>query len=220
MNKTKFSIEKIGKYLREVSVVMIGVAITLLASNIIGNSKDKRDMTLFLNTIKLELEENIRLLDETNLYVIQPAMNYRNYLISHDKTELDVDSLKNQSMYYGGTIYNATSLTIKTNAFDMFKTSGYMRLMDNNDLLLSIWNSYAILVEAKNLFDKYSDMKSEEMRKYFSSYGNMPSDEDILKYPPLYEVYVNIPIPFIQNSNYERAKSSLEETLSKFEIAK
>jgi hypothetical protein len=209
------SIEKIGKYLREISVVVIGVAITLFASFWITDRNEKREMSLHLAAIKLELEENLSMLDATNHYLIQPAVKYANFLRSHDKKSLNLDSLR----YYvnSGTIYNASSITIKTNAFDMFKTSGNMRLVTNKELLLSIWDSYAILVEAKSNFDKHSEMKMEEMKKYFFNYGNNPSDEAILKYPPLYEIYLNLPIPLMQARDYERIRALLVETISMFD---
>ena len=209
-------IKKIGQYLREISVVVIGVALTLSASVWITNRNEKKDLALYLNTIKLELEENIRLLDENNIYVIQPALKYADYLRSHDKKSLNLDSLK----YHILTVYNMTSITIKTSAFDMFKTSGFMRLTDNKDLLLSVWDSYTTLVDVKRIFDKYSDMKTEEAKKYFSSYGNNPSDEDMLKHPPLYEIYVDMPIYFVQNANNKRARELLEKTISMFDSAK
>ena len=216
--KTKFSFEQIGKFSREVCVVVIGVAITLSASYWITNRNEKSNMALFLNAIKLELEENIKILDETNETFIQPGVRYMDYLIrSHDKHSLNLDSLKFYGIYYGGTIYNCSSITFKANAFEMLKTSGYMRLVDRKELLLSIWDTYSILAEMKEIFDKYSDIKTEESRKYFNLYGNRPSDDDILKHPPLYDVYVNLPIPHIHNYNYIKAKESLEKTLSMFE---
>ena len=48
------SIEKIGKYLREISVVVIGVAITLFASFLLTNSNEKKDIALYLSSLKME----------------------------------------------------------------------------------------------------------------------------------------------------------------------
>ena len=47
----KESIKKSGKYLREISVVVIGVAITLSVSYWIGVKNEKRDMALHLRAI-------------------------------------------------------------------------------------------------------------------------------------------------------------------------
>ena len=128
MNKTKISFGKIGKYIREISVVVIGVAITLSASYWITNRKEKRDTTLYLNTIKLELKENLKILDEFHQKFILPSVNYSDYLRSYDKKSLNVDSLKYYT-YVRGIVFNVSPITIKTSAFEMFKTSGSMRLV-------------------------------------------------------------------------------------------
>ena len=71
------TVKKVGKYLREISVVVIGVAITLSASFWINNRNDKRDMNLYLYAIKLELDENIKFLEkEATIWRI--GINMRN----------------------------------------------------------------------------------------------------------------------------------------------
>jgi len=192
---------------------VLGVAITLSASYWLTKRSEKNDTTLFLNSIKLEIEENIRMLDHLNRVLLQPAKKYSDYLMSNDKNSLNLDSLK---YYMQWTVYDGSSLTFKTNAFDMFKTSGNMRLVENKELLLSIWDLYALLVETKGFFDKSSEMKTEEIRKYMFAYGRFPSDEDILKNPPLYDIYFNMPIPYVQINLYNRAMTSLQKALSFF----
>jgi hypothetical protein len=103
----------------------------------------------------------------------------------------------------------------KVNAFDMFKTSGNMRLVDNKELLLSIWDTYSILAETKQIFDTTTQMKLEEMKKYF--YLNSMPDEELLINPPMYDFYVNMYAPYVLKRLYERAIAMLNETLSKFQ---
>jgi hypothetical protein len=203
---------KFGKYFREVSVVVIGVAITLFASYWLTKRNENKDIALYLHALKLELEENLKVIDETNKHIIQRSVNYSDYLRSHDKKLLNVDTLK---YYMQHTVYNASSITIKTNAFEMFKTSGNMRLVGNKELLLSIWDAYAQLVELKGVFDLGSQMKMEEMKKYFFLTNN-PPDEVILKNPPMYEFYVNMFVPYTLQLNCNRVIAMLRETISKF----
>ena len=213
MDKVKSSMGKIGKYLREISVVVIGVAITLSASYWITSRSEKKDLALYLEAIKMELEENIRALNVINQHVIQPAVKYSVYLSSQDKKALNADSLR---YYMYETVNKATSITIKTNAFEMFKSSGKMRLVDQKELLLSIWDTYTILGREKQIFDQMAEMKTEEVKKYLFQYSNRPSDADLLNNPPLWEIYVNMPLSYVQEESYKRAIASLTETLSKF----
>jgi len=212
MKKTKKQLKKITKYIRETSIVVIGVAITLSVSYWVTNRNEKRDTSLFLTAIKLELEENVRVLDITNQGVIQHAFKYSNYLMTHDKKSLNADSIKS----YMSIIGNMTSIMFKTNAFDMFKSSGNMRLVDNRELLLSIWDTYSFLSVVQRIFDSNSEMKTEEFKKYFFQYSINPSDNDLLKNPPLYDVFVNMPIHVVQNDLYKEAMRLLNETISKF----
>ena len=76
--------KKIGKFLREIAVIVIGVAITLSASYWITNKNAERDMDLYLNAIRIELEENIRTLEEANNGWIQISVNDASHLkLSH-----------------------------------------------------------------------------------------------------------------------------------------
>ena len=150
MKKIKSPTEKVYKFLREIAVIVIGVAITLSASYWITNRNAKKDMALYLSAIKLELEENVRVFEEANNNLIQISINYSEYLRLHEKKSLNLDSL---IFYRNFTAFNNTPITIKTNAFDMFKASGNMRLMKDKNLLLSLWESYAKLTEQKQNFE-------------------------------------------------------------------
>jgi hypothetical protein len=154
------NIKDISNYLREVSVVVIGVAITLSASYLFTKSSEKRDMHLYLNALRMELEENLKILDQSAV-VYQRHVRYADYLQSNNKEALIPDSISHYSnVYYGYTPY-----TFNNNAFEMFKTSGIMRLMNDKELLLSIWDIYSGLSEIKTILDLYMDMRLEDMKK-------------------------------------------------------
>ena len=217
MNKLKNSTGKIGKYLREISVVVIGVAITLSASNWITNRNEKRDMSLYLNAIKLELEENKKELDEVEKNM-QGSVRYADYLNSHDKKLLNADTIRT----YVNDYYGIYSITVKTNAFDMFKISGNMRFVDDKELLITIWDAYATLNKIEKLFDLYSQMKLEEIKKAILPPKSLLlfSDEEILKNIPMYNFYTQTRAPYMQPEECNIALIIVNETISKLEEAK
>ena len=219
MNKSKISKETIGKYLREISVVVIGVAITLSAGYWITNRNEKRDMALYLNTIKLELEENEKIFNETKERR-QSSVKYSNYLRSHNKKSLNTDTIKAYSYSY----YDVSPITVKTNAFDMFKTSGNMRLVDDKDLLLSIWDAYSVLVEASDGFNMLMQAKFEDLQKesqLFSLFDIASlSSEEILKNVPMYNFHAHTSAPNVQVQQCERALMKIRETRLKLEEMK
>jgi hypothetical protein len=156
----KLKIKNLGKYVREVSVVVFGVAITLSVTIWISQKSEKRDVDLYLNTIKMELEENIIAIDKSIEY-LRPAAKYEAYLRLHDKKSLNEDTLG----YYASFFYEITTFRLKTNAFEMVKGSGIMRLLDDKELLLSTWDVYSDIVSVNEHLKWYSDKKWEYMEK-------------------------------------------------------
>ena len=164
MIKSKISINKIGKYLRETSIVVIGVAITLSISYWIGIKNEKRDMELHLRAIKMELAENASDIGSL-IKSLQPECGYAAYLQSHDKKSLDKDTLNS---YFLLCYSSPGSFTFKTNAFEMFKSSGTMRLMNDKELLKEIWNVYDGLTILKEIIDEHNKLKWNFMEKEIS----------------------------------------------------
>ena len=214
MKKIKIPVEKFGKFFREIAVIVIGVAITLSASYWINNRNIEKDIALYLDAIKLELEENIRVLEEANNNFIQTSVNYSGYLMSQEKKLLNLDSL----IFYRNIAYNNTPITIKTNAFDMFKAYGNMRLVTDKKLLLSLWDTYAKLAELKQGLEGIQGMKMDEIKKYI--YLNSMPDEELLKDPPLYDFYVDLQAPRVQRDMIHYTITFLNETISMIEKTK
>jgi len=179
MNKSKESMNKIVKFLREIAVIVIGVAITLFASYLITKSGEKRDMHLYLNAIKMELEENIKILEEKAV-LFEHSVKYADYLRSNKKELLNADSISN----YVNVYYQTPTNTFRNNAFEMFKTSGSMRLLKDKELLLGMWDVYTLLTDIKIVLDKAQEFKLNEVMKEIGW-----SDTERQKNVPMYFFY-------------------------------
>jgi hypothetical protein len=192
ISKFKNSIKKSGKYMREISVVVIGVAITLSVSYWISVQNEKRDMALHLRAIKMELQENagdIGKLVET----LKPACRYADYLRMHDKKSLDKDSLNNYFLF----CYDAPpNFTFKTNAFEMFKTSGTMRLMNDKELLMEIWNVYDGIHILKEIIDEHNKLKWDFIEKEISLVDADKDGNIECNIIPMYDFYKKTGIPY------------------------
>jgi hypothetical protein len=180
----KETIKKSGKYLREVSVVVIGVAITLSVSFWIGIKNEKRDMALHLRAIKMELRENIG-----DISIIVQSLNlqckYTAYLLTHEKELLEKDTLNS----YAEICYAPPEkITFKTNAFEMFKNSGTMRLMNDKELLMEIWMAYDYLAILKELIDEHSNLKWNFIEKEISLF-DVENEKVECKSIPMYDFY-------------------------------
>ena len=174
--KTRNFIEKIRKYVRELSVVVVGIAITFAISNWINSKNEKKAFELYLNAVKLELEENLNNLKEKKVYY-ERAVMYSDYLLKNEMKNLHPDTLK---QYIDLNRY-LPFFSYKASAFDMFKSSGMMRLMKDKNKLQAIWNCYSELEGAKVVNDFYIQRKIAELDKLnvFAN-SNMQMDEELL----------------------------------------
>jgi hypothetical protein len=209
-------IKKIGKYVKEVSVVVIGIALTLSVNGWITDRNERRNMESFLHAVKIELETNLELLEWSNKLLVQPAVRYANYLESLGGNPPNLDSLR---YHIPNVIDNHDSFMFLTSAFEMFKISGYMRLIDDRELLLSIWNTYQMFSELVTASKMMRDKKWEATNEFLSLHGRNMSDEVLLKAPPLYNLYVNLGIHHFLTNMYNVVRGSIEETLAMFEKA-
>jgi hypothetical protein len=208
----------IRKYLRELSIVVLGIAITLSLSVWISNKNEKRDMALYLNAIKMELEDNITIIDTVMEY-FQNASKYEKYLSLHDNQSLHEDSL---AYYVNSCCYLLPNIQLNTNAFDMFKNAGVMRLVSNKDLLMSIWNAYNSCAALNVSLDKYCDKKYECIEKEAVTLKNGELDFKELKYvkhAPMYNFYAPMLATAILN-NRDKGLEPIKETLAKLERRK
>ena len=160
--KTKLSMQTIGKYLRELSVVVVGIAITFGISNWISNRNSGKDLEQYMNTIKLELKMNIEAFEE-EINVLDESVNYTRYLQSHDRESLNSDTIQE----YEHTISQIRDCRPKYNAFEMFKSSGSMRLINNKELLLSIWEAYSEIEDMRSDFQAYYQYKKDKFEQEY-----------------------------------------------------
>jgi hypothetical protein len=212
-NKSKFSMGKIGNFFREVAVVVIGVAITISVTIWITNKNEKRDMNLYLNAIKTELEGNVKILEEA-VEFYQFSEKYYQYLESHDKDSLHLDTL---NFYAEKCCYSLRSFPFKINAYEMFKTTGMMRLMNDKELMLSISDVYLNFSILKDVFDWHFNTKWETINKEIPVIFDKNFPEDgYLKAPPLYYFYVS-GIEITVLNNCQSKLSFTKEVLEKLE---
>jgi len=155
---TRFEQSKTGSYLRELSIVIIGVAVTLYAGGVINGINEKKDLDLQLKAVYTELEENSRRLDNIIEYHREHEL-LSNYLrrVVEEPQAYDVDTI----IKYDKILSTTSTFSYKKGAFDMFVNSGAMKLLSDRKQLLEITESYAMLEEFKHDNDQFFEMKSQ-----------------------------------------------------------
>lgn len=199
------------KYLREISVVVIGVAITFIASDWISGKNEKKDLQRYLNAVKLELQENlVTIQDEANRY--GQAVQFSRYLNSGKRENLQADSLAKYSNVVGD-LYSATH---NTSAFEMLKTSGAMRLIKDDTLLMSIISCYTLLEDAVVARDKYLQRKMDELFNTILNNSMDTDNTDMLnnfKHTRLFNFYA---IEIDVATSFKDCARQIEKTLTLF----
>jgi len=187
MIKSKISISKIGKFSREVLVIVIGVTITLSASHWISNKNEKRDVALYLNAIKMELEENIKVLQDEKEY-LQKEVDYANYLKANDKYSINFDTIL---IKYGKNIWSVRKPNCNSYAFEMFKLSGSMRFIGDKELLLTLWKAYnSIDLINNSLLEEGFKSKTEEIKQEMTLLSQTIQGKELTTIP-MYYYYSN-----------------------------
>ena len=208
--KPKKPIKKIGKFIREVSVVVIGIAIAVSINGWISNRSERNNVDAFLQAVRMELETNLELLEGSNQAVILPAVRYAHYLESLGGQPANPDSIR---YHLPNVIYNQDGLRAITHAFEMFKFSGYMRLVDP-DLQLVIWATYSFIDEAVQSTRQMSNMRWEEIMRH--NFWQTVSDEELVENPPLYDFYVHSRMHTIWVNWHRILTEIIKTTLAKF----
>jgi hypothetical protein len=210
MDKKKIMpITAIWKYVRELSVVVIGITITLSANNWINDRSERKNLDLYLNTVKLELEENLKIVDGKKDFY-KRSFEYVVYLSSNEKTAIaqNQDSLKT----YSDILHSIALFLYKSNAFDMLKSSGEMRLIKDKEMLQSIWGCYSDLETLKAFHELAMQQKLEDGKKE-------AENEKLTGIPvaiPMYEFFHDTDVHQAMKNGLDEMSDEIEQTLLQF----
>ena len=216
--KTFFSMKPIIKWLRELSVVVAGIALTFGITYLVSIKNNNEDMKQYLAAIKMEMEQNA---DEFDFQarMFNKSVRYANYLKTNNYTSLDKDSL----FYYAytnftdgdgfGYMHFEYPISSMTNAFEMFKTSGVMRQMKNKKLLMLMWQAYTKMEVSKSDIKDCYKIKEEEIKKAMQLEAEGKSIDVPMK------MFYSSDIPLAMESMCQRTANILRETISALEKA-
>ena len=228
MKKTKISAKPVLKFLRELSVIVTGIVITVGLGLWVNKKNNDKDLKLYLDAITMELEENA---DKLDLYSkwLQKSVRYANYLKSNDKNSLQKDSLGFYSSSidprnfteelfengYGCGYMNMASCTdmFTTYSFESLKTSGLLRQIKDKELLSSIWEAYSRLEQVIHNIDRNFQIKGDESMKE----QQLLAEGKTVAVPM--QVFYSTDIPITMAGSCQITSKILRETITKLDDA-
>jgi len=200
--------KRLTKYLRELSIVVAGVAITFIVSGWIGRHNEKKELQRNLAAVKTELEENLNTIGEAVEFYEQTG-RFAQYLISDEPENLSPDSIaKYRALGIVGTIY---TFNYKASAFEIFEKSGNINQIKDKKLLQSILNSYTLLEETKYVSDNYMNRKQDEI--FNAVKKNRQVRFDLLA-PGFSDLFYFFALYYRLDEQFQECSAQIEETIS------
>jgi len=218
MRKSKISMTKIVQYLRELSIIITGIIITVGFGLWVNKNNIRKDQKLYLYAIILELKENAESF-ETYTKRLQKCVGYSNYIRSHDEKSINQDSIQFYASSGPDNFYigwgNSNPVTLyNQDAFEMFKSSGIMHQISDKELLLSIWKLYQLMKHTQNEIDDNLRYKRELA---MNDRQRIDNGEEVAL--PKKWFYIN-EIPRFMVMKCEQVADIIRETISKLEESK
>ncbi|MDR0989537.1 MAG: hypothetical protein LBM06_08820 [Prevotellaceae bacterium] len=150
---------KPGNYLRELSIVIIGIGVTLSAGNFVTSCNDRRELAVQMQAVYTELGENkVKLEAYLDHLDHQATFTYFLWRYTQSGQPIPKDSLTAQGYDQLIGIY-PMDLQFKHNAYDLLLGSGKVLLIEDKKLLSTLGNCYADLAIIKESWENLNGMK-------------------------------------------------------------
>lgn len=144
-------------YLRELSIVIIGVLVTLTITNWVNNYNRQKEIKGMLSLVKEELQENLAAL-EWNQSRWEGEQHIFRLLQQHkdEPNKIPVDTFAYYS-YAIGAIYSPSFID---DSYELLKSSLFIQYIKDKDLLRRLSESYRELRALSKQLSNYSDQKA------------------------------------------------------------
>lgn len=149
--------EKIVGFIEEIIIIILAVSITLM----LHNWNDRRHEREMVRNFLMGIKEDLKIDTEKLTYSIasfQPTLNYYDTVWKQmNSKKIDAPYIDSLTDYLGNTFY----FTFDGSRFEGFKSSGYLRLIENQQLLKHLLRLYSVEMP----FQKDADVGIFAMRK-------------------------------------------------------
>lgn len=144
------------EYGLQVSVVIIGIVITFVGSDLISRWSRQRDVKSVMHLVVEELKENGTSLNE----ICDKLLYDRRGMLLIAEYDNDIDAVPLDSLVkYRYILGSMRSITVRNDALEVLKTSGVIPSINDKSLLMDIMRCYSALNEFSQSVDSYNQLK-------------------------------------------------------------
>lgn len=158
MNFQSFTNWKIGDFILQLLVVILGIVITFAASNAVSKHAKAKEVAKAMEIVRDELKQNLEVLDEIREQ-LRTEQRICGYILRHKDQLKDVsaDTLRK----YISLPFQAFNFIYGTDAMEMLKASSLIPNVRNKKMMLEIMKAYNGLKEAKETVTWYYELKGK-----------------------------------------------------------
>jgi hypothetical protein len=157
--------ERIKEFLYEIIIIVLAVSITLWMHNWNDARHEHETEIEFLKGIKEDLKLEAEKLSD-NVKYFQPVVDYYNTVWQQLKSKkLDNNYIDKNS----GQLLNTYYYVADNGRFEGFKSSGYLRLIENKELLKDLMSLYTMSIPFQENIDK--NLFSQRSKDYDTYIG-------------------------------------------------
>ena len=175
-NKVKTTVKgwQVGDYIRQTSIVVIGVLITFAGSELVTQNSEKKDIQATMSLIRDELKSN-RENYESIVSEFREDERLSSLLVEYDLKHRTIpeDSLIQFRFLMG----HIRSFYYSQNALDILKNSMLMQKISDKELLLQLTGIYEVLDGFRATMNGYYDMKDEIMVPFHLALTDEQTDQ-------------------------------------------
>lgn len=153
---------KIGDYILQLSVVILGVIVTFGGSTLLSERAKAKEIANTMEMIKIELEMNKKDIQEISQYLAAEQKMSR-YLLHFENnlSEASEDTLKMQLNFP----FRINRFKARTDALEMFKMSSLAQQIQDKKLILQIIKTYTEIKAVEDVVKWYYDLKSKYLEE-------------------------------------------------------
>lgn len=164
--KTTIRNWKPGEYIRQTSIVVIGVLITFVGSELVTRCSEQKDIKSTMLLIRDELKSNRDQFEDV-MSEFNKDKRISTLLMEHDMKfrMIPEDSLRQ----FGFVLGHFRVFSCRRNAMDLLKNSMLMQKISDKEFLLLLIEAYETLESFRTLITQYYDMKEQTVNPFHLS---------------------------------------------------